>query len=181
MNTLEKSTIEPSPDETARAKPSLIVAMTRDGLIGRERDLPWKISADLQRFRKLTWGHSIIMGRTTWDSLGRALPGRTSIVLSRNANLPLPEGVLLASSIDHALRLAAQDSAPFVIGGGDVYRQAIPLVDTLHITWVEGSFEGDTYFPAWNRDEFRCTSEERHDAVDTTPAYTFSTYERVVR
>ncbi len=164
--------------ETSGCKLSLIVAMTREGLIGRDRDLPWKISADLKRFRSLTMGHTIIMGRTTWDSLGRALPGRTSIVLTRKADLVLPDGVLRAGSLDEAIALAAGDSEPFIIGGGEIYRQAMDRVQQLYVTWVEANIEGDTWFPAWDPSKFRLLEETSHPAEGATPAFTFTRYER---
>jgi dihydrofolate reductase len=159
---------------------SLIVAMTRDGIIGRGGTLPWRLSADLQRFKALTMGHAILMGRKTFDSLGRVLPGRTSIVISRQASLPLPEGVLAASNLDAAISQAGADDSPFIIGGAEIYALALPRVERMHVTWVEANIEGDTYFPAWNSAEWRLTSAEPHLAdAKNQHDYTFATYERI--
>lgn len=158
---------------------SLIVAMTRDDVIGRGGQLPWRLSADLQRFKALTMGHAILMGRKTFDSLGRVLPGRTSIVVTRQKNLSLPAGVLLAHSLDEALQLAAADASPFVIGGGEIYVQALDRAQRLYVTWVEAQIEGDTRFPAWNRAQWRLVEQVQHpaDAKNDHP-YTFAIYDR---
>lgn len=129
---------------------SLIVAMTRSGVIGRAGGLPWRLSADLQRFKSLTMGHHLIMGRKTFDSLGRPLPGRTSIVVTRQPAYSAATGVLIAPTLDEALRLSASDEQPFIIGGGQIFAGALPKADRLYITWVEAEIPGDTYFPQLN-------------------------------
>jgi dihydrofolate reductase len=159
---------------------SLIVAMTRDGIIGRGGTLPWRLSADLQRFKALTMGHAILMGRKTFDSLGRVLPGRTSIVISRQASLPLPDSVKHAASLDEALSLAAGDDSPFIIGGAEIYALALPRVQRMHVTWVAANIDGDTHFPVWNPAEWRLRSEEPHLAdAKNQHDYTFAMYERI--
>lgn len=125
-----------------------IVAMTEDGVIGREGKLPWHLPDDLKRFRAITWGKPIVMGRRTFESLGRALPGRTNIVLTRQSGYRA-EGCRVATSPDEALALAASTGASeaVVIGGAEVYRQFLPECDKVYVTTVSGQFDGDTYFP----------------------------------
>src|SRR5437879_3602599 len=113
---------------------SLIVAMTRSGVIGRGGQLPWKLSADLKRFKSLTMGHHLIMGRKTFESLGRVLPGRVSIMLTRHDRNGLPSGVLKAHGLLEAIELAGGDNEPFVIGGGKIFEQAIPRAHRLYVT-----------------------------------------------
>ena len=133
---------------------SLIAAVSANGVIGQGGDMPWGrgLKPDLRRFKAVTLGHPIVMGRKTWDSLGRALPGRTNIVISRGS-LSLPEGVLAAKDLPEALALAAQapgGEEAMVIGGGQVYAAALPLASRLYLTRVLQDFEGDTRFPPLN-------------------------------
>jgi dihydrofolate reductase len=127
---------------------SAIAAIAENGVIGREGRLPWHLPDDLKRFRAITWGRPIIMGRRTFDSLGRALPGRTNIILTRNADYRAEGGAVVASPAD-ALSLAAASGAEeaIVIGGADVFRQLWPWCDKLYLTTVLGDIEGDTFFP----------------------------------
>jgi dihydrofolate reductase len=126
---------------------SIIVAMDRNGLIGDERGLPWHLPRDLRRFRDLTMGKPVIMGRTTHEHVGRPLPGRENIVLSRRPGFALP-GCTVAPSLEIALRHAGECSEEaFVIGGGEVYRRALPRADRIYLTLVDGVFVGTTYFP----------------------------------
>lgn len=157
---------------------SIIAALGPDGLIGNQGDLPWRLPADLQRFKRLTMGHHLLMGRKTFDSLGRVLPGRTSIVLSRS-QVELPEGVLLADSWQRALELAAGDDEAFVIGGADLFRIALPEADRLYLTFVEGEFEGDVFFPEWDPSAWRLVAEERRSPDEKNRyAYRFCDYVR---
>jgi dihydrofolate reductase len=159
---------------------SLIVAMTRAGVIGRAGGLPWKLSEDLKRFKSLTMGHHLLMGRKTYDSLGRALPGRTSIVITRQASLAVPAGVLIAADFSAARELAPADSEPFVIGGAEIFSLALPHTQRLYVTWVEADVPGDTYFPAFDRTQWREASSQSHSA-DARNEYdtTFCIYDRV--
>jgi dihydrofolate reductase len=158
---------------------SLIVAMTRAGVIGRGGGLPWKLSTDLKRFKSLTMGHHLIMGRKTFDSLGRVLPGRTTIILSRQSHIPHPPQVLLAETLDAALALAAQDVEPFVIGGGQIFELATPRAARLYVTWVEADIAGDTTFPPIDWSAWREVRREHHPA-DAKNEYdtTFCIYDR---
>ena len=119
---------------------SLIVAMSKNGVIGRDGDLPWRLSADLRRFKRLTMGHHLVVGRRTWESIGRQLPGRTMIVVTRSQP-EVPDGVLLAGSLNEAieLSLAAGDDEVYVAGGGTIYALALPVSDRLYLTRVHAS------------------------------------------
>jgi dihydrofolate reductase len=126
---------------------SFLAAIDRNLVLGDEKGIPWHLPADLKRFRKLTLGKPIIMGRTTFEHIGRPLDKRTNIVLSRNPDYR-PEGVVVASSLEDALRLAGDVPEVVVIGGGDVFRVALAYVNRLYLTFVEGEFKGTAFFPA---------------------------------
>ncbi len=124
----------------------MIVARSRNHVIGRDNQMPWKISADLQFFKRVTMGHPVVMGRKTWESIGRPLPGRRNIVVSRNAQLQLT-GAEVASSLDEALDRLSESSRVFVIGGEQLFKQAFGKADRLYITEIEMDVEGgDTFF-----------------------------------
>lgn len=145
----------------------LIAALSEDRLIGNKNKLLWRISADLKRFRELTVGHPIIMGRKTFDSIGRALPGRVNIVVTRDEEFTAP-GCVVCHSLEDALAVAeAQDEKVFVIGGGEIFQQVIDVADRLYLTVVEGQFEGDTCFPRYS--QFRVISE----AVEESEGYRY--------
>ena len=129
-------------------KLSIVVAMTRDGLIGREGKLPWHLPRDLKHFRQLTWGKPIIMGRKTHESLGKPLTGRTNIILTRQMDYSAA-GCLVAHTADEAISLAESSGAAddHGLGGSEVYREFLPRCETIYLTLVEGSFDGDKYFP----------------------------------
>jgi dihydrofolate reductase len=161
---------------------SMIVAMSRSGVIGRGGVLPWRLSADLKRFKRLTMGHHLIMGRKTYESLGRPLPGRTSVVITRQERYRPPlraPGVLVVPNLDEALARAAGDDEPFVIGGGEIFSLALPRADRLYVTWVEGAIAGDTCFPTWEASRWRLVALEPH-AADARNEYdtTFCIYDR---
>lgn len=139
---------------------SIIVAVAHNGVIGGSGNLLWHISEDLRRFKSITDRHTVIMGRKTFESIGRALPGRENIVITRNPSFKA-EGCTVVSSLDEALSVCSPDSEVFVIGGGDIYRQALPVSDRLYLTLVDADFEGDTHFE-WNPDEWQTTFEEYH-------------------
>jgi dihydrofolate reductase len=159
---------------------SLIVAMTRAGVIGRGGELPWRLSADLKRFKTLTMGHAILMGRKTYDSLGRPLPGRNNIVITRSTSLSVPPEVTIVYNLDQALAHARGDDSSFVIGGSEIFALALPLVAKIHVTWVESDVPGDVYFPRWSQHDWRLVTEERHSAdAKNEYDYTFATYNRL--
>jgi dihydrofolate reductase len=128
---------------------SIIAAVASNGVIGRAGKLPWHLSDDLRRFKRLTMGHTLIMGRRTWESIGRPLPGRRIIVVTRQPRYPVPEVVRTAASFEEAVRLAAAagEEEVFVVGGAELYREALPRADRMYFTSVLADVEGDTYFP----------------------------------
>ncbi len=157
---------------------SIIAAMSRNRIIGRNNSLPWKLSPDLARFKKLTMGHYLLMGRKTFESLGKPLPGRTLVVISRARDYA-PLDVLVAHSIQEALSMTSGDQV-FVAGGAQLYRQTLNLADRLYFTLIDKEFEGDVYFPEFDWSDWELVSEEDHAATDTTPyAYKFLVYKRV--
>ena len=131
---------------------SLIVAMARNGVIGRDHRLPWHLPEDLKRFKRLTMGHHIIMGRKTYESIGRLLPGRTTVIVTRRQDYLVP-GAIIAQSLEEAIERCANDDEIFVIGGAEIYRAALPLADHLLITQIDREIAGDTVFPPvdWSR------------------------------
>lgn len=160
-------------------KISLIVAMSRQGVIGRNDDLPWRLSADLQRFKKITLGHHIIMGRRTFESIGRCLPGRTTVILTRNTEYSQQEASVVPS-LDQALLECVGDEEVFIIGGAQVYQLALPRIDRLYITLVHGKVSGDTHFPAMDWSQWRKVEDDRHCADQKNEYdYSFRVYERV--
>jgi dihydrofolate reductase len=157
---------------------SLIVAVSENGVIGRSGDLPWHLSADLRRFKQLTMGHTIVMGRKTYESIGRPLPGRTSLVLTHDKAYQA-EGCRIVSSLDEALRVAADDSERFVIGGQQIYRLALPRADRLYWTQVHAQIDGDTFFPEVDWDDWTMIEDERHPADEKNQFdYSFRVYQR---
>jgi dihydrofolate reductase len=150
---------------------SIIVATDERGGIGIGGRLPWHLPMDLRRFKALTMGKPIIMGRRTWDSIGRPLPGRRSIVLSRDTGLTIA-GVTVARTFDDAIRVAGDVPEACVIGGAEVYRSALPLTDVIHLTRVHASVAADTHFPAIEPDDWTETQREEH-AADAAHAYPF--------
>ncbi len=125
---------------------SIIVAMTEDRVIGRNNTLPWHLSEDLVRFKKITMGHPIIMGRRTYDSIGKPLPGRTNVVVTRNRALNI-DGVLLCGSLADAVASQKGSDEIFVIGGASLFDAALPIADKLYLTLIHETISGDTYFP----------------------------------
>jgi dihydrofolate reductase len=121
----------------------MVVAVADNHVIGQADSLPWKLSSDLQRFKRLTMGHALLMGRRTYESIGRLLPGRTTIILSRQSNYSVP-GALVAPNLDEALKCLPTGVTPFVVGGAEIYRSAWPRVGVLHVTRVRAQVPGDT-------------------------------------
>ncbi len=156
----------------------IIAAVSDNGIIGRDGTMPWHLGADLKRFRALTWGHTIIMGRRTYESIGRPLPGRRSIVLSRQPDYA-PPGLHVAADLDAALALTDTEETAFLIGGAAVYRAGLAVADTMHLTRIHAAFDGDVRFPAFDPAHWTCVERERHAASEDEPlAYTFERYQR---
>ncbi len=159
-------------------KLSIIVAISENNVIGRDGGLPWHLSADLQRFKRLTMGHPIIMGRRTYESIGHPLPGRTSIVFTRQNDYQ-GAGVLVASSLEQALNIAQTNDEAFVIGGAEIYLQALPRANRLVVTRVHATVDGDVFFPTIDPNLWQLQDEERHEADDRNDfPFTFQTFER---
>jgi dihydrofolate reductase len=157
---------------------SIIVAISQNGIIGREMDLPWHISADLKRFKSLTMGHHIVMGRKTYESIGRLLPGRTTVIITRQSDYQIP-GATVVNSIEQALAVAADDNEIFIVGGSQIYNLALPRVDTLYITRVHADVEGDTRLDTIDWSTWECKNSERHSADDKNDhEYSFEIYHR---
>ena len=159
-------------------KLSLIVAVAENGVIGRDEGLPWRLSADLQRFKRLTMGHAIIMGRKTYDSIGRPLPGRRSVVISRDPSLSI-DGCDVVSSLPDALRLVSDDAEAFVIGGRQIYEIALPQVDRIYWTQVRATVAGDVRFPEVNWDLWELSDEVLGNASERNDYdYSFRVFDR---
>ncbi len=159
---------------------AIIAAVADNGVIGRAGDLPWKLPADLQRFRRLTMGHHLIVGRKTWQSIGRPLAGRTILVLTRAAALA-PAGAQRCADLAEALERAAAagDDEPFVAGGAEVYRLALPLADRLYLTRVHASPAGDVLFPELDPDHWRLVERQQRPADERNPhPLSFEVYDR---
>jgi dihydrofolate reductase len=158
---------------------TLVAAVARGGVIGRDGGIPWRIREDMARFRTLTTGHPVVMGRTTWDSLPdryRPLPGRRNFVLTRNPAWGA-DGAERVASVEDALDALGGADRVFVIGGAEVYAAALPLADELELTEVDLDVEGDTLFPEWDRSAFEEVQRESHVSEDGTP-FAFVTYRR---
>jgi dihydrofolate reductase len=172
------------PETTAAGRPpgqrspdlAIIAAVASNGVIGIAGGLPWRLPDDLKRFRALTRGHAVIMGRRTWESILRPLPERQNIVLSSRDGYDAP-GADVVTGLDAALAIVAMPSPAFCIGGAGLYREAIPRASTMHLTEIARPFDGDTRFPAFERADWREVGREAHVAADGC-AYAFVTYAR---
>jgi dihydrofolate reductase len=155
-------------------KVSLLAAVARNGVIGRDGTIPWRLPEDMARFRELTSGHAVVMGRHTWDSLPdrfRPLPGRRNVIVTRNAEWHA-EGAEHAGSLDEALKLLEGEEHVFVIGGAEIYAHALARADELLLTEIDLEVAGDTFFPSWDRAVFvEVSREERVYANDTPFAF----------
>ncbi len=160
---------------------AMIAAVSENGVIGHNNSLPWRLSSDLRRFRALTMGHHLIVGRRTFESIGRPLPGRFMVVLSRDADYR-PAGVQVANSLERALALASVDDQPFIGGGSELFRLALPCTDRLYLTTVHAAIQGDVFFPDIDTSQWKVTSAERHPADEKNEyAATFEVLDRVTR
>ncbi|MGH3135331.1 MAG: dihydrofolate reductase [Gaiellaceae bacterium] len=158
---------------------SVVAAVARGGAIGRDGALPWRLPEDMARFRAVTMGHPVVMGRRTWESLPerfRPLPGRRNIVVTRNPSWH-GEGAERATSVGDALRRLSEEERVSVIGGGEIFAEALPFADELVLTEIDLDVEGDTFFPDWDRGKFAEISRELHVSQDGTP-FAFVTYEK---
>jgi dihydrofolate reductase len=154
----------------------LVAAVAANGVIGTDGKLPWRIPEDLRHFKALTLGHPVIMGRKTWESLGRPLAGRENIVVTRTPGYEAP-GAHVAASLDGALALCAGEPAAFVIGGSELYAAALPRADGLVLTEIERDYSGDARFPDWDRSAWRETQRKPQTGADGL-RFDFVLYER---
>ena len=155
----------------------LIAAMASNRVIGLENRLPWHLPADLRRFKQLTMGHTVVMGRKTFDSIGRPLPGRSNVVVTRQEGYA-PQGVRVVHSIEEALRTSQGDEI-FVAGGGDIFQQVLPVADRLYLTIIEEAFPGDAYFPEYDESQWRLVDREDHGPTEDAPySWSFQTFDR---
>lgn len=158
---------------------SLIVAMDEKGLIGRDNALPWRLPGDLAFFKRTTMGKPIVMGRKTWESLGRPLPGRDNVVISRQSDFTA-EGAIVYDSLQSALKAYEASAEIVVIGGAQIYAQALALVDCMYITRVHAELEGDAWFPEVDWQCWSRSSSERQEPDEKNPfAYSFECWERI--
>lgn len=163
---------------------SLIVAVAENGVIGRDGTMPWRLSTDLKRFKSITVGHPVIMGRKTWDSLKKPLPERANIIITRDKSFSR-EGAIVAHSFSEARKLAEEEAVKaetdeiFVIGGGAIFKEALPFADRMYVTEILSPVEGDTFFPPFNPENWRALSSEMvpEGLKDTFPTR-FVVYER---
>jgi dihydrofolate reductase len=164
---------------------SFIVAMSENRVIGVNNQLPWHLPEDLKYFKRITMGHPIIMGRKTFESIGRPLPGRSNIVVTRQPSWSAPPGVIPASGVDDALQKASHevqngaDSEVFVIGGEELFRQTLNKVNRLYLTQVHDYVEGDAYFPDFQQDQWREVERVDYDSDQNNPySYSFIVLDR---
>lgn len=155
---------------------SLIVAIANNGVIGIDNTLPWHLPEDLKRFKALTMGHHIIMGRKTYDSLGRLLPGRTTVIVTRNADYEV-EGALIAHSLEQAIALCGNDDEVFLIGGAELYRAGLGLSNKLYITEIDLDVVGDAHFPQIDDAQWQETAREAH-VSEKGLKFSYVTYQR---
>jgi len=159
-------------------KISLIAAMDRNRLIGSDNELPWHLPADFAYFKAVTMGKPILMGRKTFESIGRPLPGRTNIVMTRDSALQI-EGVVCVTDMDQAVEQAGDAEELMVIGGSTIYEMLLPQADRLYITYVDGDFEGDTWFPVFSEADWLKVESSSHPADEKNDySCEFVTYER---
>ncbi len=155
----------------------LVAAVAANGIIGAKGGMPWHLPEDLQHFKKLTLGHPVIMGRRTWESLGKPLPGRENIVVSRKAGFEAP-GASVAATLEAAVALCAGEPVAFVIGGAEIYAAALPIADAIVLTEIEREYEGDAHFPPWDRKAWRESQKETHTSAEGV-RFSFVLYEKI--
>ncbi|HEV8643941.1 MAG TPA: dihydrofolate reductase [Burkholderiales bacterium] len=165
--------------KAAHPRISIIVAYAANRVIGKDGKMPWHLSEDLKRFRQLTMGHHIVMGRKTWESISRLLPGRKHIIISRNPGYKVP-GAKVVDSLDAAIAAARGNSEIFVIGGSEIYKLALQIADRILVTEIQREYEGDTYLPELAKGIWRETARENRVDAASGLRYCFVTLERRV-
>jgi dihydrofolate reductase len=156
-----------------------VVAIAENRAIGKDNELLWHLPKDLKHFKEITKGHTIIMGRKTFDSIGKPLPHRRNIVITRSKDLEI-EGAEVANAVEEALALCMDENEVFIVGGADIYKLAMPSTDRIYLTTVHESYEGDAYFPEIDYTIWKEVASERHEPDEKhAVAFTFSTLERI--
>ncbi len=161
---------------------SLIAAVSKNGVIGHEQKLPWNIPEDLKRFKEITYGAPVIMGRKTYESIGRLLPGRKNIIITRSLDRLIPNAWIVPS-LERAVEEIAGVPEAFILGGGEIYRLALPIADRIYLTEIDLKIQGDTTFPEWSREEFKETKREERpaDKAAGRPSFRFLIFDRIIR
>lgn len=179
LETFEETPLLKKKSNSNTINVTLIVAAAENNAIGKDNKLIWYLSDDLKRFKSLTTGHHIIMGRKTFESFPKPLPNRTHVVITRNSNYLVPEGVVVVNSLEAAIEVSKQDSQPYVIGGGEIYKQAFSLANKIELTRVHESFPADTFFPKIDTSIWKETNAVFYKKDDKNEFdFTFFTYER---
>ena len=155
---------------------SLIAALGKNRVIGSDNSIPWKLPADMKRFRELTTGKPVIMGRKTFESIGRPLPNRTNIIITTDKNYKA-DGCIVVHSVDEALK-SAKGSEIMVIGGAQIYKLFLPKANRMYLTFIDKEFEGDAYFPEYDKNEWKEVSREEH-ADENGLKYSFVNFDRI--
>ena len=159
---------------------TIIVAAAENDAIGKNNDLIWSLPDDLKRFKRLTSGHCIIMGRKTFDSFPGLLPNRKHIVISKKSDSYFPEEVIIVNNFEDALKATNEDENPYVIGGGQIYNLAMKYCDIIELTRVHEKFEADTFFPKINKNEWKLINEEKHEKDERHKySFTYKTYLKI--
>ncbi|MFV8226201.1 dihydrofolate reductase [Christiangramia aquimixticola] len=157
---------------------TMIAAAAENNALGKDNDLVWHLPDDFKRFKRLTSGHYIIMGRKTFESFPKLLPNRTHVIITRNKDYN-PEGTIVVHSIEEALKVCKSDEQPFIIGGGEIYKMGMEYADRIELTRVHSQFDADTYFPEINESDWEIVKEEFHDKDEKhDESFTYLTYER---
>ena len=158
---------------------TIIAAAAENNAIGKDNNLIWHLSDDLKHFKNLTNGHHIIMGRKTFESFSKPLPNRTHVVITRQDNYQVPEGVIVVASLSDAINIAQNDSQPFIVGGGEIYKQAMAVADKIELTRVHENFDGDTFFPEIDSEIWKESAKSYHEKDNEHKyAFSFLTYKR---
>ena len=158
---------------------TIIAAIGKNGELGKNNDLIWHLPNDLKRFKKVTAGHHVIMGRKTFESLGKPLPNRTNIIITRNSTYTA-EGCVIVNSLQEAIEAAQEDENPFILGGAQIYKQALEIADVLDLTRVDASLEADAFFPEIDLEKWKVVAREDHQKDEKHQYnYSFVTYKKV--